>query len=190
MQVWNVLHTSCWKYRMQKLRKKSPSAHHRTDLLLHIFATRACTANRKKSLLNSNISSKCSQNMVNFGPLMAEIGWWVLGTPANFNEFCVLASLVHRCRWTEVNHTLHDVWPSRGLVHYVYIFGGCCPLMEFCQVQNSLGVQVLHYPISAVLLHGTRAVGISQTLWHGIFTRQGGYPIWHWAVELSSLVVL
>jgi len=33
--------------------------------------------------------------MVNFGPLTAEIGFGVLGTPTNFNRFCVLAALVH-----------------------------------------------------------------------------------------------
>jgi len=49
---------------------------------------------------------------------------------------------------------------------YIYIFGGSCPLREFCQVQNSLYVQVLHSPILAALLHGTQVVGISQTLRH------------------------
>ena len=34
-------------------------------------------------------------NMVNFGPLAAEIGPVVWGTPANFNEFRVLAALLH-----------------------------------------------------------------------------------------------
>ena len=38
-----------------------------------------------KNLLNSNISSTCPRNMVNFGPLKAEICWRVWGTPANFN---------------------------------------------------------------------------------------------------------
>ena len=28
--------------------------------------------------------------------------------------------------------------------YYIYIFGGSCPLTEFCQVQNLLCVQVLH----------------------------------------------
>jgi len=32
MQVWNVLHAARWKYRTKKLRKKSPSVHHRTTL--------------------------------------------------------------------------------------------------------------------------------------------------------------
>jgi len=49
--------------------------------------------------------------MVNFGPLAAEIGPVVWGTPANFNGFRVLAALLHGTpvvgasqtlqRWTE-----------------------------------------------------------------------------------------
>ena len=48
----------------------------------------------------------------------------------------------------------------------VYIFGGSCPLTEFSQMQNSPCFQVLRSPILAALLHGTRAVGVSQTLRH------------------------
>jgi len=33
--------------------------------------------------------------MVNFDPLVAEIGLQVWGTPANFNSFRVLAALLH-----------------------------------------------------------------------------------------------
>jgi len=84
--------------------------------------------------------------------------------------------VLHQRRSIEVSQTLHDVWPSPGLVHYVYTFSEACPLtefcqMEFCQVQNSLCVQVLRSPILAALLHGTRAVGVSQTLRPG--TRNG-----------------
>ena len=120
-----------------------------------------------KNLLNSNICSKCPYNMANFGPLTSEIGSAVWGTPANFNAFRVLALLLQRHRSTEVNQTLHNVWPSPGLVRYIYIFGGSCSLREFCQLQNSLCVQVLRSPILAALLHGTRAVGVSQSLQRG-----------------------
>jgi len=48
-----------------------------------------------KNLLSSNISSTCSHNMVNFGPLAVEIGPVVWGTTANFNGFRVLAALLH-----------------------------------------------------------------------------------------------
>jgi len=49
-------------------------------------------------LLDSNISSTCPHNMVNFGPLAAQIGLVVWGTQANFNGFRVLASLLHGIR--------------------------------------------------------------------------------------------
>jgi len=39
--------------------------------------------------------------------------------------------------------------------------------MEFCPVQNSLYAQVVRSPILAALLHGTSAVGVSQTLQRG-----------------------
>jgi len=119
------------------------------------------------------------------GPLAAEIGlpvcivyfhYWQytrynIYISANFNGFRVLATLLHRHRLTDVDQTLHNVWPSPGLVHYIYIFRGSCPLREFCQVQNSLCIQVLHSPILAALLHGTQAVGVSQTLWYGTRNR-------------------
>jgi len=47
----------------------------------------------------------------------------------------------------------------------IYFFRGCCPLTEFCRVQNSLYVQVLRSLILPALLHGTpEAAGVSQTL--------------------------
>ena len=78
----------------------------------------------ERNLLNINIFSTRPRNMLNFSLLAAEIGWWVWGTPSNFNGFRVLASLLHRRHSTDVNQTLHDVWPSPELVYYVYIFGG------------------------------------------------------------------
>jgi len=86
-----------------------------------------------------------------------------LGHPRKFQRVSRLASLLHRRHSTEVNQTLHDVWPSPGLVHYIYIFRGSCPVTEFCHVQNSLCVQLLRSPVLAALLHGTRAVGVSES---------------------------
>ena len=75
--------------------------------------------------------------------------WFVsLGHPANLNGFRVLASLLHRCHSPEANLTLHDVWPSPGLVHYIYIFGPSCPLMEFiarCKIHFATKSYVLLY---------------------------------------------
>jgi len=59
-----------------------------------------------KKLLNNNISSTCPHNMVNCGPLAAEICWRVLGTPANFNGFRVLAALLHGILVVGISQTL------------------------------------------------------------------------------------
>jgi len=74
-------------------------------------------------LLNSNTSSTCPRNIANFGPLTAEIGSKVWATPANFNCFRVLASLLQRRRSAEANQTFHDVWLSPGLLHYIHFRG-------------------------------------------------------------------
>jgi len=89
-------------------RKNSPSGRHRTTLSGYIFASNA-HIEIGKNLLNSNISSTCPHNMVNFGPLAPEIDRLVWATPANFNGFRVLASLLQRRHSTEANQTLHDV---------------------------------------------------------------------------------
>jgi len=91
---------------MQKIAKKSPSAHHRTTLLGYIFATKARINNQKKNLLSSNTSSTCPDNMVNFGPLEAEIDPVVRGTPANFSGFRVFAVLLHGSHVLDISQTL------------------------------------------------------------------------------------
>jgi len=63
-----------------------------------------------------HMSSQCGEVRPTNG---LEIGAGVRGTPANFNGFRVLTSLLHRRRSTEVNQTLYDVWPSFKLVHYI-----------------------------------------------------------------------
>jgi len=111
------------------------------------------------------------------------------GYPSKFQQVSHLAfvtAAVQRRRSLEANQTLHDVWLSPGLLHDIYIFGGSCCLTEFCLVQNSLYIKVLRSLILAALLHGTPAVGVSQTLQHG--TRNGitelslsAPPIFGWA---------
>ena len=128
------------------------------------------------------------ENMANFAPLTAEISLPVSGIPANFSVFRIFSSLLQRRRSPDANQTLHNVWPSPGLVCYIYTFGGSCHLAEFCPMQNSLYVQVLRSPIGllAALMYGTPAAGVSQTLRRG--TRNGitelsqrAPPIFGWA---------
>jgi len=103
--------------------------------------------------------------MVNFGPLTAEICSGVWGTPANFNGFRVLPSLLTAATSLTVGQPnfarcLTVSWAGTLYTH----FRGFLPLTEFCRVQNSLYVQVLRSPILGGLLHGTRAAGVNQTL--------------------------
>ena len=85
--------------------KNSPSAHHPTTLSRYIFAIKVHIGNWKK-ILNSNISPTRPHNMMNFGPLVAEICLRVRGTPANFNGFRFLAALLQRTLVVGVSQTL------------------------------------------------------------------------------------
>ena len=124
--------------------KKLPSGHHCTTSLGHIFASKACIDNQKH-LLNSNISFTCPRNMVNFGPLTAEICWRVWGTPANFNRFHVLASLLHRRHSMEVNKTLQDIWLSLCWYTIYTFFGALAPKWNFASCKVNFGTSVLLY---------------------------------------------
>jgi len=125
---------------MQDAKNRQKVLHHCTTLSGYIFATKASIDNRKKNLLSSNTSSTCPDNMVNFGPLAAEIDPVVWGTPANLNGFRVLPALLHGSqvlgisqtlpRWTEgatyIRQGGHHVghWPT--FLACVYFCGYFC----------------------------------------------------------------
>jgi len=128
--------------------------------------------------------------MVSFGPLTAEIILLVWDTPANFNGFRVLASLLQRCRSPEANQTVYNVWPSPGLVHHIHFRGllppdGILPGAIFT-LRSSLAFSYI-----GTLLHGTPAAGISQTAaWYtewnygtfaegATYIRLGGHHVGH-----------
>jgi len=103
--------------------------------------------------------------MVNVGPLIAEFfRFGSLGHPSKFQWVSRLrfVTTLPSCNESQPNFAQRLAVSWAGTLYMD--FGGSCPLMEFCQVQNSLCVQVLHYPILAALLHGTRAVGVNQTV--------------------------
>jgi len=85
--------------------------------------------------------------MVNFDPLTAEIGLPVWVTPANFSRFCVLATLLQRRHSPEANQTRQNLWPSPGVVHYIYIFGAFAPWRNFatCKIHFASNSCVLIY---------------------------------------------
>jgi len=141
MQVWNVLRAARWKCATQKIAKKMAiSCHHSTTLLGYMFANKVHIDNRGKNLLSSNISSTCPHNLVNFGPLTAEIDWRVWGTPSYFNGYRVFATLLPGTVVVGVSQTLqpwtegttyilqgdHHVghWPTFLVISV--LFSQCC----------------------------------------------------------------
>jgi len=65
--------------------------------------------------------------MVNFGPLAAEIGPVVWGTPANFNGFRVLAALLHDTPVVGVSQTLRHWTEGATYVQQGGRHVGHCP---------------------------------------------------------------
>jgi len=87
---------------------------------------------RHVSTVGKTCQTAISPHMsLQYGELRPTNGWdrfVSLEHPSkNFNGFRFLASLPQRRRSTEASQTLHDVWSSPVLVHYIYIFGGSCP---------------------------------------------------------------
>ena len=94
------------------------------------------------------MSSTCPHNMMNFGLLAAEIGWPVWGTPANFNWFRVLATLLHgiyssgcQPNFAALNRERHlysagrpSRWALAHISSCILLFPGdghhCCQLKE------------------------------------------------------------
>ena len=135
-------------------RKNSPKIRHlRTIAQLYRVMSSQLThvSAIGKKLLNSNISSTFPHNMVvNFGSLMAEIGWRVWGTQQSSAGF---ASWFSYCTDVAQRRSTKLCTMFGRLLDW-YIFGGSCPLMEFCQVHKSLCVHVLRSPVLAALLRG------------------------------------
>jgi len=127
-------------------------------------------------LLNRNISSRCPYNMANFGnPITAELCWRVWGTPANFNGFRVLASLLQR-RLPEANQTLHDVCPSPGLVAFSGAFApsdGILPRAKFT-LRPSLAFSCIG----------------SITAWYSTSGRQPNFAAWYRAWKITKRFIM
>jgi len=101
----------------------------------------------RKKLLSSNTSSTCPYNMVNFGPLAAEIVLLVWGTPANFNGFRFLAALLHGTPVVGVSQTLRHSTEGATYIRQGGHHVGHWPtfLVHFCVSAIAL---VLHFPFT------------------------------------------
>jgi len=154
----------------KKIAQNSLSEHHRTTVSGYIVATKACVDSRKKLVKQQYLLHMHPQ----YGELRPTGGWDLLVSLGHSSKFQPVSHLSFATAPTSLTgdqpnfaRCLAISWTGTLHTH----FRGCCPLTEFCQLQNSLRVQVLLSPILAVWLYGTRAVAVSQTLWRG--TRNG-----------------
>jgi len=147
---------------MQKKCKKFAIWHHRITYSGYILATKARTDNRKKLVKQQCLPHTFSQ-YGELQPTGASDRFISLGHPSKFQQVSHLGfvTAATSLNGSEPNFALCLAISWAGTL-YIHIFGGSCPVMEFCQVQNSLCVQVLHFPILAALLHGTQVVGVSH----------------------------
>jgi len=183
----------CWTRLAENGRKKSPKIRRlRTvaQLCRAVYLRNyACIDNRKKNLLNSNISSTCSHNMVNFGPLAAEIGLpvWSRPYPSNFNGFRFVTAP------TSVNGGHPNFARCRMGWYTIYTFSG--PLASNGILQGAkftVRPSLVFSFILVELLHGNRVLGVSQTLrrWAegATYIRQIGHHVGHWPTFYSFLM--
>jgi len=106
------------------------------------FATKACIDNWEKKLVKQQYLFHMSPQ---YGELLPTNGWDLfrsLGNPTPQQSSTGFASWLCYCsdvtQGGQQNFARY-VWPSPGLVHYIYTFlGGSCPLTKFCRLQNSL----------------------------------------------------
>jgi len=163
-----MLHAARLKYRTQNIARHSPSGHHHTTLSGYSFATKARIDNRK-NLLNRNISPTRPRNMVNFGPLAAEIGSLVWGTPANFNGFCVLTALRHSSSGRQLNFAALN----RGRVAIMLSIGpGPHSSLEYCSVAwNPFTLKGINTLESVQLKFTKRLPGTKPLTYHQRLTK-------------------
>jgi len=187
MQVLNVLYTARWKYRTQNDAK---NRHLRTiaqRCQAYIFATKASIDNRKKLVKQQYLLHKFPQ-YGELQPLMAEIRLGVLHMFSQYGElrpisgWDLFVSLGHPSKSQRVSH-LGFVTAATSLTGgqpnlarrlavswtgalFIYFLGLSPPdgMLPGANLQTSLCVQNLLSPTLAALLHGTRAVGVSQNL--------------------------
>jgi len=80
--------------------KKSPKSRHLHTIVqlcraISLQLRHVSTSGKKSVKQQYLLQTSGPHNMVNFGPLAAETGPVVWGTPANFNGFRILAALLH-----------------------------------------------------------------------------------------------
>ena len=199
-------HAAHWKWRTQKIAKIRRLG--TVAQLYRPISSQLSNVSTIGKLLNSNVSPTCPHNMVNFGPLTAEICWRVWGTPANFNGFRILAALLHGIvvvdviqtlrRWTEgatyIPQGDHHVghWPT-FLVFYIihWLFHRSTPFGNWYRTLNiqllvivtsaHIGLIVLTFYMPLERKRSSRTRSCQPIHWHGTdSTILSWHLLWRW----------
>jgi len=213
MQVWNVLRTARWKYRTQKIAKKSSSGHYRTTLSGYIFATKACIDNRKKTFKQQYLLHMPPQ----YSELRPTSGWdhfVTLGHPCKFERVSRLGSVTARhsssglqpnfaalnigrhlysagrpSRWA-LAHISSSFFPRHMSLQYGELWptsGWDC----FVSLGHPTKFQLLSHLGSVTARHVV--VGVSQTLRRWIrgatYVREGDHHVGHWLTFLVMVAL-
>ena len=156
--------------------KKSPSRYHCTTLLGHVFATKAYIDNLK-NLLNTNTSSTCPHNMVNFGSITAEntARYSSSKRQPNFvalNRGHHLYSAGRPSCWALAHILVNVNSRSHSLFTFVereltFTFAICCR-PYICLSSICLSCVTLVHPTQAVVIFGnlSTAFGTLTIRWH------------------------
>jgi len=140
------------------------------------------------------MSSTCSHNMANFGPLTAEICWRVWGTLANFNGFRVMPSLLQRGRSPEANKLCMMFGCLLGC-YTIYTFSGAlAPDRILPGAKFTLRPSLAFSYISSVTArHSSSGRQPNFAAWYkewkygtfeedATYIRQGGHHVGHWPI--------
>ena len=144
-----------------------------------------------KNLLSSNISSTCPHNMVNFGPLAAEICWRVWDTPANFNGFRVLAALLYGILVVVVSQTLRcwtqglqfsnnaDIWQTLKVLN--------CSISQISQIHRIVITKPDNGSVQNVPTASQTLDPLMFNLQHVDHQPRYYNPLWHVPINNFSL---
>jgi len=147
-------------------RKKWPKCHLVTiaQLCPAVFSQLRLVSTIGKNLLK-NIQQYLLHPSSQYGERRLTNGWdrfTSLGHPSKYQRVSSIGLVTAAMSLTGGQPNFARCLAVSGLLYYVHIFGGCCLLMEFCQVQNSRYVQVLRSHVLEALLHGTPTLGSAK----------------------------
>jgi len=117
--------------------------------------------------------------MVNFGPLVAQIDWRVWGTPANFNRFRILATLLNGSQ-PNFARCLAVFWAGRLFIHFRRFLphNGILPGAKF--TASSKSCTLLYWQHYCTALEQWAWARLRRWAHGATCIQQGNHHVGHW----------